>query len=114
MTATIDRDASGVGPEGLGAAIAEASWGGLPVVATRGGGTNEVVEDGVTGRLVAPREPSEIAAAVAHYLRDPARAAADGESGAELARARFRPEPLADALFSHLAAAAHRRSARQS
>lgn len=96
------RDASGLGPEALGAAIAEASWAGLPVVATLGGGTNEVVENGVTGRLVLQRQPAEIANAVVQYLRDPAAARAAGESGAELARARFRPEPLANALFSSL------------
>jgi glycosyltransferase involved in cell wall biosynthesis len=99
----------GVGPEGLGAAIAEASWSGLPVVATLGGGTSEVVEHGFTGRLVPPREPTEMANAVAQYLRDPAAARIVGEAGAELARLRFRPEPLANALFSSLGQVATKR-----
>lgn len=103
------RSEGGLGPEALGAAIAEASWAGLPVVATLGGGTNEVVEHGVTGRLVSPRQPTEIANAVAHYLRDPAAARVAGESGAALARLRFRPEPLANALFSSLGQVAARR-----
>jgi glycosyltransferase involved in cell wall biosynthesis len=103
------RDTSGLGPEALGAATAEASWAGLPVVATLGGGTNEVVEHGVTGRLVSPRQPTEMANAVAHYLRDPAAARVAGESGAALARLRFRPEPLANALFSSLGQVAARR-----
>jgi glycosyltransferase involved in cell wall biosynthesis len=96
------RDVSGVGPEALGAAIAEASWAGLPVVATRGGGTSEVVEHGVTGRLVPPRRPEAMANAIAQYLRDPAAARTAGEAGTELARNRFRPGPLANTLFSSL------------
>jgi glycosyltransferase involved in cell wall biosynthesis len=103
------RHSSGAGPEGLGAAIAEGSWAGLPVVATRGGGTAEVVDDGVTGRLVAPLRPKDMAEAVAGYLRDPGAAATAGEAGARLTRARFRPGPVSARLFSLVEHAAQRR-----
>lgn len=105
--------ANGVGPEALGAAIAEASWAGLPVVATVGGGTGEVVDDGVSGRLVSQRHPPQLAEAIAGYLRDPEAAMAAGEAGAALARARFRPGPLANALFSAVERAAGQASVRR-
>jgi glycosyltransferase involved in cell wall biosynthesis len=106
------RDPSGIGPEALGAAIAEASWAGLPVVATIGGGTGEVVDAGVTGQLVAPRQPAAMADAIAQYLRDSPAAGVAGGKGAELARARFRPGPLANELFSAIGQVAQAPAAR--
>lgn len=45
-----------------------------PVVATAVGGIPEIVEDGVTGRLVAPRDPGALAEAIAEVVGDgPAR-----------------------------------------
>ena len=44
---------------------------GLPVVATRTGGNPELVEDGVTGRLVPVGDRSALAGALAGYLADP-------------------------------------------
>ena len=60
-----------VGPsheEPFGMVCAEALNAGTPVVATRVGGLPEVVEDGVTGRLVAPGDPEALTAAVADVL----------------------------------------------
>jgi glycosyltransferase involved in cell wall biosynthesis len=59
---------------------------GLPVVATRVGGTADLVRDGVNGLLVAPRDPAALAAAISRVLADPAAAAA-------LARPRGAPQP---------------------
>jgi D-inositol-3-phosphate glycosyltransferase len=43
---------------------------GLPTVATDVGGTGEAVEEGVTGRLVPPRDSAALATAVADVLSD--------------------------------------------
>ncbi len=56
--------------EPFGTVLAEAMAAGTPVVATRVGGLAEVVADGVTGRLVSPGEPAELAAAVLEVLAD--------------------------------------------
>jgi glycosyltransferase involved in cell wall biosynthesis len=57
--------------EGLPNAALEALAMEVPVLATGVGGTPEVVRDGVTGRLVAPRSPSLLAAAIIEFLSDP-------------------------------------------
>jgi glycosyltransferase involved in cell wall biosynthesis len=62
--------------EPFGTVLAEAMAVGTPVVATRVGGLAEVVEDGVTGRLVEPGDPVALAAAVREVL------ARRGEMGA--------------------------------
>jgi glycosyltransferase involved in cell wall biosynthesis len=67
--------------EGLSNVILEAMASGLPVVATRTGGTPELVEDGKTGFLVPPGNDSEIAGAIAHLLDNSQMALAYGEAG---------------------------------
>jgi glycosyltransferase involved in cell wall biosynthesis len=54
--------------EPFGTVLAEAMAVGTPVVATRVGGLEEVVRDGVTGRLVAPGDPDALAGAVLEVL----------------------------------------------
>lgn len=54
--------------EPFGTVLAEAMAAGTPVVATRVGGLAEVVEHGVSGMLVAPGAPDELAGAIAHVL----------------------------------------------
>jgi 2-deoxystreptamine N-acetyl-D-glucosaminyltransferase/2-deoxystreptamine glucosyltransferase len=61
--------------EDLSSALIEAMAAGLPVVATRVGGTADLVRHGVNGLLVAPRDPAELAAAIGQILADPAAAA---------------------------------------
>lgn len=102
------RDRAGRGGEGLGIALAEASWAGLPVVATNTGGTPEVVKDGVTGTLVAPCDPRALAEAVGSYLGDAQLARRTGEAGARFARERFAPERVAGQLFDVIANVAQR------
>ncbi len=75
--------------EGLGLVALEAMALGIPVVATRVGGLPEVVEDGVTGRLVPPNDPRAIAGAVAPLLEDPQRRAAMGAAGLERVEREF-------------------------
>jgi glycosyltransferase involved in cell wall biosynthesis len=88
--------------EPFGTVLSEAMAVGTPVVATRVGGLEEVIEDGVTGVLVAPGAPDELAAGVVRALRDgaamtgPARTAAarfGADAYAERVEALIRPEP---------------------
>lgn len=58
--------------EGMGSVLLEAAAVGVPIVATNAGGIPEVVEDGVSARLVAPRDPDAFAAALLAALADPA------------------------------------------
>ncbi|MFN8160107.1 MAG: glycosyltransferase [Solirubrobacterales bacterium] len=62
---------------------------GRAVVATRMGGLPEIVDDGETGLLVAPGEPTALAAAMSRLWRDPERLTAMGRRGAEVAAARY-------------------------
>jgi phosphatidylinositol alpha-1,6-mannosyltransferase len=50
--------------EGFGIVFLEAALAGLPVIAGKSGGTPEAIVDGVTGLLVDPHNPREIAEAV--------------------------------------------------
>ena len=57
--------------EGLCTSIMDAQLAGVPVVATRSGGIPDLVTDGETGLLVAPRQPEQLAAAVMRMLAEP-------------------------------------------
>ncbi len=67
--------------DGLPNVLAEAQSQGLACVATRVSGIPELIEHGVTGLLVAPEEPGELAQALESLIRDPARRRALGEAG---------------------------------
>jgi glycosyltransferase involved in cell wall biosynthesis len=100
------RDEQGFGWEGLPGAVLEASWVGVPVVATRAGGTLESVRDGETGTLV--DSPAGLAPAIAAYLRDPELAARRGAAGRAFAREHFAPHAASERLFAMLRIAARR------
>ena len=76
--------------EPLGIAALEAMAAGVPAVATRVGGLPEIVEEGVTGFLVAPGDSSEMAARLELLLTDDglaSRMGAEAECLAERHRA---------------------------
>jgi glycosyltransferase involved in cell wall biosynthesis len=83
--------------EGLGTSLLDAMAFGRAVVATRAGGIPEVVADGVTGRLVDPRDAQGLAAALTDVLEDGARRRAYGEAGRE----RFLERFTADRMVEH-------------
>lgn len=58
--------------EGMPNALLEAMASGKPVVATRVGGSAEIIRDGENGLLVPPRGPDALAAAIARLRADPA------------------------------------------
>jgi glycosyltransferase involved in cell wall biosynthesis len=57
--------------EGVSLTILEAMAAGVPVIATRVGGTPEVVHDQQTGLLVPPRNPAALAEAILRLWRQP-------------------------------------------
>jgi len=75
--------------EGLSNVLLEAMALAKPVVATRVGGTPEVVRDRETGWLVPPLQPAALADTVLAVLQDPAAAARIGAQGRELVASRF-------------------------
>jgi glycosyltransferase involved in cell wall biosynthesis len=76
-------------PEPFGMVLIEAMAERRPVVATRAGGVLEIVDDGVTGILVPPRDSTAMARAMAALLSAPDTARAMGEAGLERARRLF-------------------------
>ena len=76
--------------EGLPNALIEAQGLGLPAVATRCPyGPDEIVDDGVTGRLVPTADPSAAARAMVEILGDPKTRRRMGEAAARRARERY-------------------------
>lgn len=75
--------------EGFGIALVEAMASGLPVVSTAVGGVVDVVEDGVTGALVADGDAPSLAAAVVRRLADADQRRHEGEAGRARAVERF-------------------------
>lgn len=72
-------------PEPFGRTFLEGMALGKAVIASNEGGPLDVIDDGVDGLLIAPRDPSILAAAVLRLLGDPALAASLGERAARKA-----------------------------
>lgn len=71
--------------EPFGRAVIEAMALGVPVVATDVGGPREIIEDGREGYLVAPRQPTAWARAIARIAQSADAGAAMGRAGRERA-----------------------------
>jgi phosphatidyl-myo-inositol dimannoside synthase len=78
--------AGGLAGEGFGMVYLEAGAFEKPVVAGRAGGAQDAVVDGVTGLLVDPTDPVDVADAITRLLRDGELAARLGRAGAQRAR----------------------------
>jgi glycosyltransferase involved in cell wall biosynthesis len=75
--------------EGIPLTLLEAMAAGLPIVATRVGGVDEVVVDGVTGTLVEPSNPVALAQALRGYVEDESLRRRHGEAGRERVEQHF-------------------------
>jgi glycosyltransferase involved in cell wall biosynthesis len=85
-------------PEGFGLVVLEGMAAGCAVVVTRnGGGSDEILDDGVTG-LYCARDPESIAVAVERLIRDPHLRETLGHNGAIAVRSRFTAERCAREL----------------
>jgi glycosyltransferase involved in cell wall biosynthesis len=92
--------------EGLGTSLLDAMCYGRAVVGTAAGGIPEAVEDGVTGRVVPPRQPEALAAALTEVLVDRARREAMGKAGRARFLARFTADRMVDETLAVYAEAA--------
>lgn len=84
--------------EGMPVALMEAAACGVPVAATRVGGIPELVVDGETGRLVPPRDPQALAAALRRLLDDAPGRRRMGQAARERAVRLLSVEHQVDAL----------------
>jgi phosphatidylinositol alpha-1,6-mannosyltransferase len=67
--------------EGFGITFLEANACGKPVVGGRSGGVADAIEDGITGFLVDPADPGDLAEKILILLANPDRARAMGQAG---------------------------------
>lgn len=75
--------------EGMPNVVLEALLMGVPVVATRVGGTDEIVENGRSGVLIEPRRPDVLAGELIGFAREPERFRSMARSGQERIRQEF-------------------------
>ncbi len=81
--------------EGLGLVAAEALLCETPVVAFRSGGLTDVIQDDMTGFLVTPGDPMDLAKALDRVLDNPVEAGEFGKAGRMYALSAFAPESAA-------------------
>jgi colanic acid/amylovoran biosynthesis glycosyltransferase len=91
--------------EGIPVAAMEAMAAGLPVVATRTGSFDELVDD-LSGRLVPQRDPGALAGALEHYLCDAVTRQRAGEHARERVLAEFETAGTTRRLLGLLGVAA--------
>jgi glycosyltransferase involved in cell wall biosynthesis len=96
--------------EGLGTSLLDSMACSRAIVATTAGGIPEVVEDGVTGLLVPPRDHSSLADALLALLGDSRRRQAMGEAGFARVREKFTVERMiaaTAAVYARVAGTPH-------
>jgi glycosyltransferase involved in cell wall biosynthesis len=91
--------------EGLPVAVLEAMACGLPVVATHVGGTPDLVQDGTSGLLVSPRDPSALAGALETLAKDRSRRLSYGRAARLRVESAFSNEMFVEGVLAMLAAA---------
>lgn len=88
--------------ESFGLILLEAMMFGKPVIACRAGGMVEVVEEGVSGLLALPGDPSTLADALVALIGSPELRSRMGRAGRERYEARFTPERMAEDVMSFI------------
>jgi len=82
--------------EGISNTILEAMATGLPVVATDVGGNRELIEEGITGKLVPPQNPGAMADAIASYVVSPSLRLENGQAGRKRVERCFSMEAMVE------------------
>ena len=88
--------------EGFGTVFAEAMWHGLPCLGSTADAAGDVIEDGVTGRLVPYAAVGETARALIEILTDKAGSERMGELGRQRCLNEFTHERLRNRLLQAL------------
>jgi glycosyltransferase involved in cell wall biosynthesis len=91
-----------VAPEPFGRVVVEGMLAGRPVVATRGGGVLEIIDDGDNGVLVPPGDPKALAEVLRALLMDPDRAKALAKAGYATALERFSLQAMLEGVSQQL------------
>jgi glycosyltransferase involved in cell wall biosynthesis len=81
--------------EGSGRVVMEAMAAGKPVIATKSGGVQELIEDGITGYLVPAKDPHAFAEKVLNLIADPAILESIGQQAQSYALKHFSHERTA-------------------
>ena len=97
--------------EGVSNTILEAMASGIPIVATRVGGNPELIDDGVTGRLVPPADAETMATAILGYFDDPTIGRRHGRAARQVAVQRFSLERMVKDYLSLYDSLLHGRNA---
>ena len=84
--------------EGIPQIILQGQAMGRPVIGSRVGGLPEVIENEVSGLLVEPRQPMELAAAIQRVIQDPVFAQQLGAQALIRGREQYSVERMADRL----------------
>lgn len=84
--------------EGLSNVILEAMALGRPVISTHAGGTPEIIEDGVNGLLVDPKDTSALCAAMHTLLDDPERCKQLGRNARQRVLEHYSPQAMVNAM----------------
>jgi L-malate glycosyltransferase len=112
VLASVDVSVISSTSESLPNAVLESMAAGVAVVATKVGGTPEIIADGETGLLVPSDREDELAGAIERFIIQPALRAACARKGKELAAAQFSLKSVAERyelLYEKLLASKTRR-----